>query len=200
VDPLSDCRFDRRGDTLTIAVPGRGHTLDVEAGRLNAPRLLRDVEGNFAVQVRLRNVPDVSKGGRRRGGLLVTDGKSFVRLQRSLDRGYVTSEIDKLDSGHHERSTDSGWPGNGMYLRIERRGDRFLLMCSENGRKWTQTTDPFSIRWPQEVEMSRKVKVGVLVEAAVHGVEPMFDQFLLTPPPYRSPAGQIDIRLDEGNW
>jgi hypothetical protein len=199
VDPMGDCRFDRKGDRLTMHVPGRRHTLNVEAGRLSAPRLLRNVEGDFAVQVRLSSIPDVSKGGRRRAGLLVTDGKSFVRLQRSLDRGYVTTEIDKRGSGHHEIHMSGGWPNNWMYLRLERRVDHFLLMCSPDGRKWIQTTDPWSIRWPLSVEMSRKVKVGVLAEAAAEAVEPVFDQFLLSPPPYRSPMGQVDLLLDEGN-
>jgi hypothetical protein len=41
IDPKEDCRFEREGDELSITVPGEGH----ELARLEAPRLLRDVEG-----------------------------------------------------------------------------------------------------------------------------------------------------------
>src|SRR5690242_14159504 len=52
VDPKKDCRFERREERLTITVPGEGHELSVQ-GDLNAPRLLRDVEGDFAAEVRI---------------------------------------------------------------------------------------------------------------------------------------------------
>src|SRR4051794_6272305 len=52
VDPSGDCRFDRDGDRLTISVPGKGHELNYERP-MTAPQLLRDVEGDFDVQVRV---------------------------------------------------------------------------------------------------------------------------------------------------
>ncbi|MFO0845376.1 MAG: hypothetical protein U0797_23835 [Gemmataceae bacterium] len=76
VNPHGYCRFDRAGSKLTITVPGDGHELDVRNDRLNAPRLLKDVEGDFAAQVRVTG--DFTRAGLtgswafRRTGLLVT--------------------------------------------------------------------------------------------------------------------------------
>src|SRR5947209_3073819 len=70
VNPGGRCRFDRTGDKLTLTVPGRGHGLDVSNGRLNAPRLLRDLRGDFVVQVRVGGDfrPKRLAGGLRRAG------------------------------------------------------------------------------------------------------------------------------------
>src|SRR4051812_2737975 len=53
VDPDKDCMFDKVKSGLTITVPGKDHDLGVERGRMNSPRFLRDVEGDFVVQVRV---------------------------------------------------------------------------------------------------------------------------------------------------
>src|SRR5262245_31921936 len=87
VDPKGDCRFERKGDRLTLTVPGKGaHTLDEGPGNVvkatsTAPRLLRDVEGDFTIQVRVGGGMD---GPARRGagyaaGLIVMDGERVVQ-------------------------------------------------------------------------------------------------------------------------
>lgn len=53
-DPDGDCKFIRDADTLTIEVPGKDHDFVPQRKRFNAPRLLRDIEGDFAMQVRVR--------------------------------------------------------------------------------------------------------------------------------------------------
>jgi hypothetical protein len=63
VDLQEDCRFDRRGDKLTITVPGKGHEFAVAKGRLNAPRLQRDVEGDFVMEVRVGAASPTTKPG-----------------------------------------------------------------------------------------------------------------------------------------
>lgn len=56
VNPDRDCKtaLDREGRRATITVPGTPHLLSAEIGRMNAPRLLRDVRGDFAARVRVR--------------------------------------------------------------------------------------------------------------------------------------------------
>ena len=49
LDAVGGCKFDRHGDKLTITVPGKPHALNVREGRLDAPHLLRNVEGDFDV-------------------------------------------------------------------------------------------------------------------------------------------------------
>src|SRR5207253_2814760 len=83
VDPLGDCRFERAGEVLTITVPGERHGLEASGRYLNAPRLLRDVKGDFS-SVRVGG--GLRPGGRNRcrsAGLVVTDGRALVRLVRT---------------------------------------------------------------------------------------------------------------------
>src|SRR5262249_48178441 len=58
VNPDGDCKFyhDESSDRVTIGVPGTPHVLSAEIGRLNAPRLLRAVQGDFEVYVRVGGV------------------------------------------------------------------------------------------------------------------------------------------------
>src|ERR1700722_16379001 len=75
--PVGGCRFDRKGDKLTITVPGKGHALDVRGGRLGAPHILRDVEGDFVVEVRVGGTFKPTRGasGGRRAGILLRGGE-----------------------------------------------------------------------------------------------------------------------------
>jgi hypothetical protein len=84
VDLCRDCRFDYDGDRLTITVPGKNHGLEVAENRLNAPHLLREVRGDFVVQVRVRGTfaPNGDEGYHRAGLLLMYE-KTVLRVQRT---------------------------------------------------------------------------------------------------------------------
>src|SRR5262249_34722886 len=47
VDPDLDCRFRVDKDQLHIKIPPKPHVLSAEIGATNAPRVLRDIEGDF---------------------------------------------------------------------------------------------------------------------------------------------------------
>jgi hypothetical protein len=87
VDPVGDCTFDRKGDRLAITVPGKGHGIYLQKRN---PRLLRDVEGDFVVQVRVQgNFGEEPKGrplGHRGAGVCVTDGHWFVTAAKIKGR------------------------------------------------------------------------------------------------------------------
>jgi regulation of enolase protein 1 (concanavalin A-like superfamily) len=211
MDQLGDCQFDRTKDKLTIVVPGnKEHECDGVRRRLEAPCLLRDVEGDFAVQVRVGgNFQHANPTGERafqRAGLLVTDGKNFARVERAAFTGTIMASCDifaEIDEPVFQgAAVGTGGPlADPGYLRIERQGDSFRLLFSENGHTWRHAYDPWSIKWPYEVQMPRKVKVGVVAEASSAGgvftVE--FSQFHLTQPPHRvSIAGwDLDDEVDQ---
>jgi hypothetical protein len=54
VDPNRDCKISRDGGVLTIEMPGSVHDYDPIRERFNAPRILRDIEGDFEIKVRIR--------------------------------------------------------------------------------------------------------------------------------------------------
>jgi regulation of enolase protein 1 (concanavalin A-like superfamily) len=138
-------RFDRAGDRRTVTVSGgRG-------------ALLRDVEGDFTMQVRVGALarPSSDKDSCR-AGLLLVDVKSSAR--GSFWARLAGPPIEKP-----------------AFLRLERRGSVLTRAFSEDGKEWD------SLR-PVKVPLSRKLKVGVVVENTTKGSwKAEFDEFKLTP-------------------
>jgi regulation of enolase protein 1 (concanavalin A-like superfamily) len=177
VDPVGDCRFDRHGGKLTITVPGKGHALThFWGGRLLAPRLVRDVEGDFSAQVRVAgDFRPTGEGTFRRAGLLLKAGDGWMTVQRVNDPSesfWFGVYPDVMD-----RSVESpGRLGPAGFVRIRRRGQDFKLECSPDGKKWAACACEVLVPLP------RKLKVGVLAEATADGTfKAEFDQFKLTP-------------------
>jgi len=93
-DPDGDCKFIYVDDTLLIKVPGsaRAHDLAAEIGLTNAPRVLREVKGDFTVEVRVDGqfAPGQKSTQHNRlaynGAALVVmaDPKNVVTLARAL--------------------------------------------------------------------------------------------------------------------
>lgn len=54
IDPDKDCKFSRGKDSLTIEMPGGDHDYDTARKRLNSPRFVREFEGDFEIQLRIR--------------------------------------------------------------------------------------------------------------------------------------------------
>jgi hypothetical protein len=148
VDPLGGRRFEQKGDRLTITVPGEGYDLDLrKGGGLNAPRLLRDAEGDFAVQVRVGgHFGKVAPGGQdvfRGLGLLVMDEKSFVTLRRAARQGDHLSVTGSDSRGWwYARGIAEPPPASPTYLRLERRGDGFTFKTSHDGKEWELAVKP----------------------------------------------------------
>jgi hypothetical protein len=54
VDPDQDCKIRLDGGVLSIEMPGTEHEYDPLRRRFNAPRILREIEGEFDLRVRVR--------------------------------------------------------------------------------------------------------------------------------------------------
>ncbi|MCM2372757.1 DUF1349 domain-containing protein [Aporhodopirellula aestuarii] len=93
VDPDGDCSFTVSREAITINFSGAAHGLDAEHSRMNAPRALRSMEGDFAVKVtvdgNLALPGDKSQTAYVSGGLvLLQDDRNYIRLERaSFTRG-----------------------------------------------------------------------------------------------------------------
>lgn len=89
IDSDKDCKFDIKDDTVTMELPGGDHDLSPKRKCFNAPRLLRDVEGDFVIQVRVRASfrPSAksSLGGEdprvSAGLVLIPIDENFIRLE-----------------------------------------------------------------------------------------------------------------------
>ncbi len=184
VNPLGGCRFHRSGDRLTITVPGNGHELDACEGRLNAPCLLRDVRGDFRVQVRVegRGLGATPVGEAQRAGILVTDGNVFLLLKGHADE--VQVELSRYRGAFRLGWGKTIWGQaisveKPIYLRIERRGQDVSADYSLDGKEGTPTA---MAPVPHPTQLKHTVKVGVFAECTAPGTfKAVFDQWKLTP-------------------
>ncbi len=90
-DPKGDCRASLDGERLIISVPGTHHNLCAEVGEMEAPRVLRKVDGDFIVQAKVSG--NVVHSGKSTSGLglayhgaglvLWLDEKTYLRLERA---------------------------------------------------------------------------------------------------------------------
>jgi regulation of enolase protein 1 (concanavalin A-like superfamily) len=150
VDPDGDCRMNGDRSTLTITVPPTLHDLNPSIGKYNAPRVVRDVEGDFEVEVRVEGdfrpgsicnradgLPFVG------GGIVIFDGDdTIIRLERGVvyNRGsfsqFAIFEQHIVGGGAiaHNGSLASGT----AYLRLARRGGTMRGFTSSDGRFWRE--------------------------------------------------------------
>jgi regulation of enolase protein 1 (concanavalin A-like superfamily) len=165
VDPDGDCRIDGNQSALSITVPGTLHDLNADIGLYNAPRVLREVVGDFDIQVKVMgDFRPGASSNRARGlpfngaGIVVfADGDKFIRLERGVifDNGSFNS-VAIFE--HHEGGssvTDQNGPldSGTAYLRLSRRGGRLIGSTSDDGKLWRQLT-------PMDIDLPARLGVG----------------------------------------
>ena len=186
IDDQGGCRFDRKGKTLALTVPpGKARYYDVRGGRRDAPCLLREVEGDFRVQVQVSGDFGPEEGRHRGAGLLVMAGKDGWLLLRGAGRRnarepaghrFLGSCAGPFAGAMTECSYPVESPAKKSYLRLERRGDRLAMHVSGDGAVWT------SMYEQTECKLLKGMKVGVVATAGPDGgFTAVFDQFELTP-------------------
>jgi len=168
VNPDGDCQFDldRPENKIRIVVPGTPHLLSAELGRMNAPRILREVIGDFDASVRVAGAfhPTGSRTVKEyapyhgAGILLWQDGDNYVRLEIAADlqhgkvRPYVNFELRKDGALAVSRGLKIG--DGASHLRLRRRGDEILAAFGRDGVIWTSFT-------PLSVNLKERLSVGV---------------------------------------
>jgi len=188
VDPDGDCRLslDEVRHTATMEVPGKPHVLSAELGRLNAPRTLRPVSGDFQVRAHVLRTEPV--GGRATtkeyppyhgGGILLwQDPKNYVRLEIATDlyrgksRHYANFEYrqkSRLVSSEGQ-SSEAG----SAYLRLERRGDAITASFSTDGARW--------VYFPGlSVTLAEDLKIGLVgINTATKPLVARFEDYRVT--------------------
>jgi serine/threonine protein kinase len=150
IDPDRDCQMNGERSTLTITVPPTLHDLNADIGKYNAPRVVRDVEGDFELEVRVEGdfrpgsvcnraggIPFVG------GGIVVFDGVDhFIRLERGVvnDRGSFSPFAIFEEHIAGRGVVDHNGPLNSgtTYLRLARRGSTIHGFTSSDRRYWSQ--------------------------------------------------------------
>jgi len=98
----------------------------------DAPRLLRQISGDFAVEAML---VDITQEECRTGGLLLWGSEGMY-----LSFGKKSYRVAEVNEVHLEACGEiigRGWlPGCQFYLRLERRGGSVSALCSNDSEKW----------------------------------------------------------------
>lgn len=205
IDPDRDCKFVFKGRMLTIELPGGDHDLAPKRGRFNAPRLLRDVEGDFVMQVRVcasfrpsaKSAVDGQDPRVTAGLVLIPADKNYIRLEY---KAYIRR--NELRSGPAFRMRGEqiwnmymdGWElpwkqqirkGNEerIYLRLDRRGNSICWFLSPDGEKWYADSSDTPAKGTTSVDFSAlpaKLKVGLAAYSnSTESFKATFDQFKL---------------------
>jgi regulation of enolase protein 1 (concanavalin A-like superfamily) len=170
IDPDGDCSIDLENGRLTIKVPqvpGKGHGLEAEYKTLNAPRVLRDIEGDFIADLKVEGTFRPLGGSAKpnsfpfvgAGLLLWSDAGNYIRLERAA----IVRQDQLLSYALFEERTNSRPvpPGGGLavpdgptVLRLERKGSQITASVSADGTQWRAFP-------PRTVQFPAKLKLGV---------------------------------------
>ncbi|BCU76738.1 hypothetical protein [Luteolibacter sp. LG18] len=170
-DPDGDCKISVVEDALQMEVPGgKAHDLAAEIDTTNAPRVLQAVNGDFTLQVKVdgkfspgEESTKASRTGYNGAAIIaMMNADNVVTLARAvLHNGseevpYANFEIRSEGKLLRMGSTgDQELPKDGpVYLRLERRGDKFLAATSSDGTTWkTLTPKDVPGDWSQELQV-----------------------------------------------
>lgn len=167
IDPDRDCKVKDEGGRVTITVPATHHDLTRtdDGKKLNAPRILRDVKGDFHVQVKVRTFPlpqaNTSSSGKHSfvsSGLLIwIDDQNFLRFDRAAEGSSPSPFVwtERFEGGKPVTQKLSRLSANSeTWLRIARKGDKLMVSFSGDGDQWIEVL-------AEEVKLPEKIKVGV---------------------------------------
>jgi regulation of enolase protein 1 (concanavalin A-like superfamily) len=197
IDPDKDCKITDQMKNLQLTVPGTRHDLAPDARVMNAPRVMREVDGDFVITVKV--VGDFQPGGKSTNpkgvpfngaGILVwSDADNFIRLERAAVArpGKINTYVhfSELEGGANGANHNEVMKGGNCWLRMERKGSRINGAISFDGTTWKQLK-PIDTVWPE------KLKIGVTaVNSSSLPFTVSFEEFELKTMPIK-PTGRID--------
>lgn len=179
IDPGGGCKIivDETGNHIRITVPESPRVLNAEIGRMDAPRVLRTVQGDFDVSVRVNGVFHPSGRSTMKqyapyhgaGILLWQDERNYLRLEIAADihrgrtRPYANFEWRR--DGELASSKGMRIEDGSNRLLLQRRGDEIRASFSRDGNHWTRFA-------PLTVDFRDNIKVGA--DAINTATNPLF--------------------------
>jgi hypothetical protein len=185
--PDKTCSYTLKGGEPRISLPADDQLLGADrvGAKNNAPRVLREVEGDFTATVRV-TFPTPGKLPKGywpywSGGLVAWESEDQYLVVRRFN-GAVNASEDGIYC-HNRNTTVNTLLCQGFrktvdqaFLRLQREGQKATVGWSLDGTKWTDFR-PLDVAW------GAKVKVGVVAENCIGvPVEITFDRYSLTAP------------------
>lgn len=181
-DPDGDCKVKGDKGKVTVTVPATNHNLHPVRG-MNAPRVLREVEGDFTATVKVTGMFKPGDKGTglsptpwNSAGLLLWDSDmNYLRLERTalwgngqqllcFAPGFEYWKDGQIKEQNKRIETADFFKGNSTWLKLDRQGDNVTASYSHDRREWTEAKQA-------AVEFPKKVQIGV---AAVNSSDAPF--------------------------
>ncbi|MCA9122204.1 MAG: SEL1-like repeat protein [Planctomycetaceae bacterium] len=173
-DPDGDCAIIRGAHRMTIKVPPGRHDLYFDnedpSERNNAPRVVREVTGDFLAQVKVTadwslRTPLPNEQNTFAAGLaIVASPQHYVRHERILFRHrqlgtastFVPSiyDVDGRRRTSLEVATPDYFQGPSTWFRVRRTGQLVYTYISHDGQQWKPAREIIT-------ELPEKVQVGI---------------------------------------
>ncbi len=154
VNPDSTCKYEPAGkDGLRIVVPTTHPVHEVDHGKTVRPHMVRKVEGDFVLTVRIQHTfkPEAGKAEAAKQKTMVAAGIGFIDADDAKNTfsvcNMITKTGDKWTTGrlmqvmHRNGGSGSGSGGQDAadkptYLRVTRKGEEIKSEFSADGKKW----------------------------------------------------------------
>lgn len=148
-DPKADASYETSGGSIIMRAP-KGNDL-WPTTNFDAPRLTKEVTGDFTLQTRLRGNWATDYNG---SGLTVHVGRtSVIRFERGINGFGIPGQHIALLGFVDGRETGRGhimFSNTDLYLRLERKGNDFTGFVSSDGANW-QRVASVTVRFPETV-------------------------------------------------
>jgi regulation of enolase protein 1 (concanavalin A-like superfamily) len=185
-DPDADVKIRTSGFSLTMEIPGTAHVLAPERDKMNAPRIVAPVRGDFVASVQVSGAFHPEKkstvkglSSRQAGGLIIwKDAKNYLVFQRraTADDGKIANQavLEELVDGGKGVTHRQPSPEATTYLRLERGGGRVTASFSEDGKEW-KSLKPVETSWAEG-----ELQVGIVaVNTSTGAHSARFDGYTL---------------------
>jgi len=156
IDPDGDCTIKGDNGKISITVPGTAHNLHPTRA-MNAPRVLRQIEGDFVVTVKVtcaltpgKKVVGVGATAGNYAGLLLWANESeYIRLERNARWGgdklisftpgceYWKEKKQAYLNTRGPGTTAEFFKTDSTWFRMERKGSSVTAYFSHDGKEWS---------------------------------------------------------------
>ena len=166
IDPDNDCKISAQARALEIQVPGTHHDLNADIDKFNAPRVVREVSGDFTVTTKI--VGTLQPGSKSTnpksvpccgaGVFVWQDSDNYIFLGRmAILKNKKVGEFaafEEREWGARAAINNHKIDAGDAYVKLERRGNRLLGYTSKDGKAWEKLE-------PMETSYPSTLKVGV---------------------------------------
>ena len=182
VDPDGTCKCKLENGQLTITIPNSTHeiTYRQDYSKLNGPRVLQSLEGDFNIEVKVLTFPRPQPMTAASGpysfvsaGILVwINEQNLIRLERGAESNSLFIHLERFAKAKTDSRKLKGITDNDVTLRLTRVGNKLTYYYKLD----TKAGEPEIELFSETVELPLRLQVGVLANnTTIKEFAPVFE-------------------------